>query len=176
MGMRTDAAIKILLVVFLSTLAFSGGTFIGKQLSDSQGKVAAAENKQPTYEEEKTAENTFAKSLKTGDCFVGMRPIAPEFSFEKPFVAIGNINYVVAADKGGKGLLIAQANPDCRYPSELSYKCEYWFRSMGFKEPFLVSAYDTKITCPKEYTKENMLKLLKQSRESIEFNLDEIQK
>ena len=43
-GSRTDTLIKLVLVFFLSLLSFSVGTFVGKQFSDSQHKIAALEN------------------------------------------------------------------------------------------------------------------------------------
>lgn len=43
-GSRTDTLIKLVLVFFLSLLSFSVGTFVGKQFSDSQHKIAELEN------------------------------------------------------------------------------------------------------------------------------------
>ena len=43
-GSRTDTLIKLVLVFFLSLLTFSVGTFVGKQFSDSQHKIADLEN------------------------------------------------------------------------------------------------------------------------------------
>lgn len=43
-GSRTDTLIKLVLVFFLSLLSFSVGTFVGKQFSDSQHKIADMEN------------------------------------------------------------------------------------------------------------------------------------
>jgi septal ring-binding cell division protein DamX len=43
-GSRTDTLIKLVLVFFLSLLSFSVGTFVGKQFSDSQHKIADLEN------------------------------------------------------------------------------------------------------------------------------------
>lgn len=43
-GSRTDTLIKLVLVFFLSLLSFSVGTFVGKQFSDSQHKIAEMEN------------------------------------------------------------------------------------------------------------------------------------
>lgn len=42
-GSRTDTLIKLVLVFFLSLLSFSVGTFVGKQFSDSQHKIADLE-------------------------------------------------------------------------------------------------------------------------------------
>lgn len=42
-GSRTDTLIKLVLVFFLSLLSFSVGTFVGKQFSDSQHKIAELE-------------------------------------------------------------------------------------------------------------------------------------
>src|SRR5271170_2553453 len=42
-GSRTDTLIKLVLVFFLSLLSFSVGTFVGKQFSDSQHRVADLE-------------------------------------------------------------------------------------------------------------------------------------
>src|SRR5271163_27811 len=42
-GSRTDTLIKLVLVFFLSLLSFSVGTFVGKQFSDSQHRVAELE-------------------------------------------------------------------------------------------------------------------------------------
>lgn len=42
-GSRTDTLIKLVLVFFLSLLSFSIGTFVGKQFSDSQHKIAELE-------------------------------------------------------------------------------------------------------------------------------------
>ena len=43
-GSRTDTLIKLVLVFFLSLLSFSVGTFVGKQFSDSQHKIAELED------------------------------------------------------------------------------------------------------------------------------------
>jgi len=43
-GSRTDTLIKLVLVFFLSLLSFSVGTFVGKQFSDSQHKIAEMES------------------------------------------------------------------------------------------------------------------------------------
>src|SRR3954466_14030514 len=43
-GSRTDTLIKLVLVFFLSLLSFSVGTFVGKQFSDSQHKIAELES------------------------------------------------------------------------------------------------------------------------------------
>ncbi len=43
-GSRTDTLIKLVLVFFLSLLSFSVGTFVGKQFSDSQHRVADLES------------------------------------------------------------------------------------------------------------------------------------
>lgn len=43
---RTDVAIKLLLVVFLSILSFCIGTFVGKQFSDAQDRL----NETRTYQ------------------------------------------------------------------------------------------------------------------------------
>lgn len=44
-GSRTDTLIKLVLVFFLSLLSFSVGTFVGKQFSDSQHKIADLEKR-----------------------------------------------------------------------------------------------------------------------------------
>src|ERR1700760_844665 len=46
-GSRTDTLIKLVLVFFLSLLSFSVGTFVGKQFSDSQHKMAELETNGP---------------------------------------------------------------------------------------------------------------------------------
>lgn len=46
-GSRTDTLIKLVLVFFLSLLSFSIGTFVGKQFSDSQHKIAELESGAP---------------------------------------------------------------------------------------------------------------------------------
>jgi cell division protein FtsN len=43
-GSRTDTLVKLILVFFISLLSFSVGTFVGKQFSDSQHRLAALEN------------------------------------------------------------------------------------------------------------------------------------
>lgn len=43
-GSRTDTLVKLVLVFFLSLLSFSVGTFVGKQFSDSQHKIADLES------------------------------------------------------------------------------------------------------------------------------------
>src|SRR3954454_5697248 len=43
-GSRPDTLMKLVLVFFLSLLSFSVGTFVGKQFSDSQHKLAELEN------------------------------------------------------------------------------------------------------------------------------------
>jgi len=43
-GSRTDTIVKLILVFFISLLSFSVGTFVGKQFSDSQHRLAALEN------------------------------------------------------------------------------------------------------------------------------------
>lgn len=43
-GSRTDVMIKLVMVFFISLLSFSVGTFVGKQFSDSQHKMAQLEN------------------------------------------------------------------------------------------------------------------------------------
>lgn len=42
-GAKTDTMVKLILVFFVSLLSFSVGTFVGKQFSDSQHKLAALE-------------------------------------------------------------------------------------------------------------------------------------
>ena len=42
-GARTDVVIKFILVFFIALLSFSVGTFVGKQFSDSQHRLAALE-------------------------------------------------------------------------------------------------------------------------------------
>ncbi len=42
-GARTDIIVKFILVFFISLLSFSVGTFVGKQFSDSQHRLAALE-------------------------------------------------------------------------------------------------------------------------------------
>lgn len=42
-GVRTDVVIKFILVFFIALLSFSVGTFVGKQFSDSQHRLAALE-------------------------------------------------------------------------------------------------------------------------------------
>src|SRR5262249_57475895 len=41
---KGDTMVKLVLVFFLSLLSFSVGTFVGKQFSDSQHKIAELEN------------------------------------------------------------------------------------------------------------------------------------
>ncbi|MCC6277106.1 MAG: SPOR domain-containing protein [Oligoflexia bacterium] len=53
-GSRTDTLIKLVLVFFLSLLSFSVGTFVGKQFSDSQHKLADLEG-DATGDERSTA-------------------------------------------------------------------------------------------------------------------------
>ncbi|PIT99936.1 MAG: hypothetical protein COT74_07400 [Bdellovibrionales bacterium CG10_big_fil_rev_8_21_14_0_10_45_34] len=43
-GSKTDTLIKLVLVFFISLLSFSIGTFVGKQFSDSQHRMAAMEH------------------------------------------------------------------------------------------------------------------------------------
>lgn len=42
-GSRTDTLVKLVLIFFISLLSFSIGTFVGKQFSDSQHKMASLE-------------------------------------------------------------------------------------------------------------------------------------
>lgn len=43
-GTKTDTIVKLILVFFISLLSFSVGTFVGKQFSDSQHRLASLEN------------------------------------------------------------------------------------------------------------------------------------
>ena len=43
-GSKTDTVVKLILVFFISLLSFSVGTFVGKQFSDSQHRLASLEN------------------------------------------------------------------------------------------------------------------------------------
>ncbi len=43
-GSKTDTVVKLILVFFVSLLSFSVGTFVGKQFSDSQHRLAALES------------------------------------------------------------------------------------------------------------------------------------
>lgn len=43
-GSKTDTVVKLVLVFFISLLSFSVGTFVGKQFSDSQHRLATLEN------------------------------------------------------------------------------------------------------------------------------------
>lgn len=43
-GSKTDTIVKLILVFFISLLSFSVGTFVGKQFSDSQHRLASLEN------------------------------------------------------------------------------------------------------------------------------------
>lgn len=43
-GSKTDTIVKLVLVFFISLLSFSVGTFVGKQFSDSQHRLASLEN------------------------------------------------------------------------------------------------------------------------------------
>ncbi len=44
-GAKTDTLIKLVLIFFISLLSFSVGTFVGKQFSDSQHRMASLEQK-----------------------------------------------------------------------------------------------------------------------------------
>ncbi len=43
-GSKTDTVVKLVLVFFISLLSFSVGTFVGKQFSDSQHRLASLES------------------------------------------------------------------------------------------------------------------------------------
>jgi cell division protein FtsN len=43
-GSKTDVAVKLILVFFISLLSFSIGTFVGKKFSDNQHKISQLEN------------------------------------------------------------------------------------------------------------------------------------
>lgn len=45
---KTDTMVKLVLIFFISLLSFSVGTFVGKQFSDSQYKMAALEGNEDT--------------------------------------------------------------------------------------------------------------------------------
>ncbi|MGE3974451.1 MAG: SPOR domain-containing protein [Bdellovibrionales bacterium] len=48
---KTDTMVKLVLIFFISLLSFSVGTFVGKQFSDSQYKMAALEGGDAEYED-----------------------------------------------------------------------------------------------------------------------------
>ena len=47
-GSKTDVAVKLILVFFISLLSFSVGTFVGKKFSDNQHKISQLENQDKT--------------------------------------------------------------------------------------------------------------------------------
>lgn len=112
-----------------------------------------------------------AQTLKVDHCYVTVWTRQPVFSFEKTYTHVSNIMYVLESDKDGKGILVAQPNPECKFFVEESYQCEYWFRSMSFADPFLVDPDTRETECPAEFTRENMVKRLKASREAGEFKV-----
>lgn len=54
-GSRTDTLIKLVLIFFISLLSFSVGTFVGKQFSDSQHKMASLESEYESGSARETA-------------------------------------------------------------------------------------------------------------------------
>lgn len=54
-GSRTDTLIKLVLIFFISLLSFSVGTFVGKQFSDSQHKMASLESEYDSHGDRETA-------------------------------------------------------------------------------------------------------------------------
>lgn len=61
-GAKTDTVVKLSLVFFISLLSFSVGTFVGKQVSDSDKRRMALENE---YSKEKPARTVAATSPET---------------------------------------------------------------------------------------------------------------
>lgn len=149
----------ILLFLAISLGAFLGGTYIGKQVSDADhrqlGRMTHSE-KRDKWNEDRMA---FAQTLQPGDCYQYERFDKKEHTFEKTHVYKDHVHVVVERDE--MGLLIAQPDPECKETPENSVKCDYWFRSVEFKDPFLVLPLDKKIPCPKGLTRKDMLKRLK---------------
>lgn len=120
------------------------------------------------FEAEQNKALAFARNLNIGDCFRYESDRKAKFSFEKDYRAIDNIHMVIAKDP--KGLLIAQPDPKCKFPSDESHKCDYWFRTVPFDDLYLFHADDKKLTCPSELSVLNMIERLKKSPESKQFN------
>lgn len=59
-GSKTDTVVKLILVFFVSLLSFSVGTFVGKQFSDSQHRLASLEKDYQNEVGELTAERSTA--------------------------------------------------------------------------------------------------------------------
>ena len=126
-------------------------------------------SKPSTYEESRAQALTFAKSLKPGDCFRYESDRRAKHTFEKNYRHIGKIHTVITRDE--RGLLVAQPNPDCRVPSELTYKCDFWFRTVSFDDLYLFSGGEVKVACPTEMSQTIMMEKLRKSLDAQEYDL-----
>lgn len=126
-------------------------------------------SKPSTYEESRAQALNFAMSLKPGDCFRYENDRKAKHTFEKNHRYVGKIHTVVSRDDSG--LLVAQPNPDCRVPSELTHKCDFWFRTVSFDDLYLFSGGEVKVACPAELSRATMIEKLRKSLDAQEYNL-----
>jgi cell division septation protein DedD len=65
-GSKMDMLVKLVLIIFISLLSFSVGTFVGKQFSDSQHKLAALEG-EDSHDRETASVSPEATEVKPED-------------------------------------------------------------------------------------------------------------
>lgn len=124
------------------------------------------------YKKAEQQRKSFAASLRPGDCARSEFYFKARHTFENDRLIVDNVYFVLARDE--KGLLIAQPHPECHQPSDLSAKCEYWFRSVEFNNLFLIHESDKKVKCPAGINKASMIKRLKKSHEAADFKVDQL--
>lgn len=122
-----------------------------------------------SYEEQRSAAKDFAKTLVAGDCFRYEDNRKAQFEFEKDYRFIDQTHVVIARD--ANALLIAQPNPDCRFSADESHKCDYWFRTVPFKDMYLIHGGEKKIKCSDELSLKNMVDRLEKSEYSNRYSL-----
>ncbi len=81
-GSRTDTLIKLVLIFFISLLSFSVGTFVGKQFSDSQHKMASLESEYDGGNRETASVPSDALEVKPDEALTDqdIQKIADEFT------------------------------------------------------------------------------------------------
>lgn len=142
---KADTLVKLVLIFFISLLSFSVGTFVGKQFSDSQYKMAALENSENggAVDRDTASVDPKAMDVEPNDALTeeDVATLEEEFVNKKPGEAApaGKDKIAMTNDKSGRN--VAAENEDSK-PGEAASSRIY--KKPGAKEEISKSLDTTK--------------------------------
>ena len=150
--MRTNIGVLVIVLSFCF-LGFRAYDYISSKESNTQKNVS--------YEEEISSNGQWLKDRKVGDCFQYQKQFEAEHNFEITHVHKSHIYVVLAKDV--KAALVAQPEPECKFPTHKSSSCDYWYRTVEYDSPFLIHGEEIVVDCPKELSVDAMRARLEDS-------------